>query len=105
MTLLHQPHDRLFKDSLKEKPVAVDFLQAHLPPEIFKRLDLNTLQLTDKSLLTPDLVEIHSDVVYRCQIDGKAGYIPILFLLERTPAQAWNKWGESPLASIAYSDA
>ncbi len=82
MALLHQPHDRLFKDSLKEKPIAVDFFKAHLPPQIFKRLDLSTLQLTDKSLLTPELKEIHSDIIYRCQFDGKEGYIPILFLFE-----------------------
>src|SRR5260364_446349 len=52
MSISHQPHDKYFKASLKERQIAVDF------------------------------VEIHSDIVYRCQFDGKDGYIPILFLLE-----------------------
>ncbi len=82
MSLLHQPHDLLFKDSLKEKPIAVAFLKAHLPAELYQKLNFNTLQLTDKSLLTPEMQEIHCDVVYRCHIDGKDGYLPILFLLE-----------------------
>src|SRR5260363_339450 len=79
MSISHQPHDKYFKASLKERQIAVDFLKSHLQPDLYQRLDLSTLHLTDKSLHTPDFVEIHSDIVYRCQFDGQDGYIPILF--------------------------
>nr|WP_185181224.1 Rpn family recombination-promoting nuclease/putative transposase [Mycoavidus sp. B2-EB] len=40
------------------------------------------MQAVDKSYVTAELREVHSDMVYACQINGKAGYIPLLLLLE-----------------------
>ncbi|BBO60302.1 Rpn family recombination-promoting nuclease/putative transposase [Mycoavidus sp. B2-EB] len=82
MSHILQPHDKFFKGSLKEKPVALDFLKAHLPANVYQKLDLNTLRTVDKSYITDELREIHSDIVYACQINGKDGYIPLLLLLE-----------------------
>lgn len=59
METVRQPHDRFCKSS-----IAADLLKAHLPPELFKRLDLNTLHLTDKSLSLPKLREMHCDMVH-----------------------------------------
>lgn len=67
---------------MKERQIAVDFLKSHLPPGLYQRLDLNTLYLTDKSLGMSELREMHCDIVYKCTIDGKDGYIPIIFQLE-----------------------
>jgi predicted transposase/invertase (TIGR01784 family) len=75
-----QSHDKLFKVSLTEKQVAIDYLKSHLPVEIYERININTLELTDKSFILPKFREIHSDIVYRCQFDGKDGYI--FFILE-----------------------
>ncbi len=91
MTLTHQPHDKFFKASLKERQIAVDFLKAYLPAEIYQRLDLNTLQLIDKSLSMPALKEMHSDIVYQCQLDGQAGYIPIVFSSSTFPPHL-SRW-------------
>lgn len=63
----HQAHDKLFKLSLTEKKVAIAYLKAHLPPKIYKHINLNTLELTDKSFVLAKFREIHSDIVYRCQ--------------------------------------
>lgn len=79
-SFIHQPHDRFFKCSLTEKKIAIDFLKTYLPTEIYKRIDLATLELTDKSFILPKLREIHSDIIYRCQLDGKASYV--FFLVE-----------------------
>ena len=78
----HQPHDKFFKVSVKEKAIVESFLKAHLPATTYQRLDLTTLALTEKSLSLPGLQEMHCDLVYSCQIDGHAGYVPILFLFE-----------------------
>src|SRR5260363_206522 len=82
MSISHQPHDKYFKASLKERQIAVDFLKSHLQPGLYQRLDLSTLHLTDKSLGMSELREMHCDIVYKCTIDGKDGYIPIIFQLE-----------------------
>jgi predicted transposase/invertase (TIGR01784 family) len=79
--IIHQRHDKLVKRSFDEKNIAIDFLKAHLLPDVYRRIDINTLELTDKSFVLPEFREIHSDVVYRCQFDQKElGYI--FFLLE-----------------------
>jgi len=78
--VIHQSHDKCFKRSLKEKRVAIDYLKSHLQPDIYKRININTLELTNKSFISLRFREIHSDIIYRCKIDHKEGYI--FFLLE-----------------------
>lgn len=77
---IYQSHDKLFKYSLSKKTVAISFLKSRLSSEIYKLININTLQLTDKSFVLPEFREIHSDIVYQCQINGKEGYI--FFILE-----------------------
>jgi predicted transposase/invertase (TIGR01784 family) len=82
MRLAYQEHDKFFKQSLKERQIALDFFRAHLPDVIYQKLDLNTLQAIDKSYLTPEGQEIQSDIIFTCQLAGNPAYIPILFLVE-----------------------
>lgn len=77
---IHQPHDKYFKQSLKNKKVAIDFLKSYLPLEIYQKIDINSLQLTEKSFIVPQLREIHSDIIYKCLINNSTGYL--FFLLE-----------------------
>lgn len=83
-TIIHQPFDKLFKISLTEKKVAISYLKARVPAEIYKRININTLELTDKSFILPKFREIHSDIVYRCQFDDKEGYIFFILGAEST---------------------
>ncbi|WP_342220777.1 Rpn family recombination-promoting nuclease/putative transposase [Rickettsiella endosymbiont of Miltochrista miniata] len=71
---LHQVHDKFFKNSLKEKKIAIDFLKAYLSPKIYEKIDINSLQLTEKSFVIPELKEIHSDIIYKCLINEKSAY-------------------------------
>lgn len=80
MVKIHQIHDKFFKRSLKEKKIAIDLIRGVVPPLIVKRINFSSLELTDKSLMLPRLEEIHCDVIYRCLIDEKEGYI--FFLIE-----------------------
>ncbi|WP_143549587.1 Rpn family recombination-promoting nuclease/putative transposase, partial [Rickettsiella grylli] len=77
---IHQAHDKLFKYSLSKKTIAISFLKSRLSSEIYKLINIETLQLTDKSFVLPEFREIHSDIVYQCQINEKKGYI--FFILE-----------------------
>lgn len=80
MTRIHQPHDKYFKANLKYKRVAIDFLKTYLEPELFSKIDINSLQLTEKSFILPRLREIHSDVIYKCVLNNSLAYL--FFLLE-----------------------
>jgi predicted transposase/invertase (TIGR01784 family) len=77
---LHQIHDKFFKNSLKEKKIAIDFLKAYLSPSVYEKIDINSLQLTEKSFVIPELREIHSDIIYKCCINEKSAYL--FFLIE-----------------------
>ncbi|BBB15366.1 transposase [Candidatus Rickettsiella viridis] len=77
---IHHPHDKFFKRNLKEKKIAIDFLKAYLPQTIYKSIDIHTLQLTEKSFIVPELKEIHSDIIYKCEINQTSGYL--FFLVE-----------------------
>lgn len=77
---IHQPHDKLFKYSLSKKTVAISFLKSRLSPEVYKLINIDTLRLTDKSFILPEFREIHSDIIYQCQINRKESYI--FFILE-----------------------
>ena len=72
---LHHPHDSFAKKALSKLAVAKDLLKAHLSPELVRRIDWNTLWLTNKSYVTEQLSQLHSDVVYSCQVEGKKAYI------------------------------
>ncbi|MGY4687828.1 Rpn family recombination-promoting nuclease/putative transposase [Petrotoga sp. DB-2] len=61
------------------KKIAQNFLENYLPTEITKVLDLNYLTKEDKSYVDEDLKESHSDMLYKTRINGKDGYIYILF--------------------------
>jgi predicted transposase YdaD len=82
MGIIHQPHDKFAKESLKQIHIMRDFLQHHLPTTIYQRLDMSTLQTTDKSYLNAHVEGLSSDIVYRCHISGQEGYIPVLLLVE-----------------------
>ncbi len=82
---IFQPFDKLFKVSLSEKKVAISYLKAHVPAEIYKRINIDTLALTDKSFILPKFREVHSDIVYRCQFDNQDGYIFFILEAESTP--------------------
>ncbi|BBB15167.1 transposase [Candidatus Rickettsiella viridis] len=77
---IYHPHDKFFKRNLKEKKVAIDFLKVYLPQAIYNAINLDTLQLTEKSFIVPELREIHSDIIYKCEIKQKSGYL--FFLIE-----------------------
>ncbi|MGA7535758.1 MAG: Rpn family recombination-promoting nuclease/putative transposase [Candidatus Rickettsiella isopodorum] len=41
----------------------MDFLKSYLAPQLYKKIDINSLPLTEKSFIVPQLREIHSDVI------------------------------------------
>jgi predicted transposase/invertase (TIGR01784 family) len=82
---IHHPHDGFFKHALSNLTVAKDLLRAHLSPSIQQRIRWDSLKLSNKSYTDEKLAQLHSDVVYTCQIDEKSSYIYILLEQQTKP--------------------
>ncbi len=80
-----KPHDVFFKHLFSQKEQAMEFLEKTTPPEIVKKLDLNSLQLDTTDYVDDDLKEYFADVVYNCnyKLNEKTNkVIKISFLFE-----------------------
>lgn len=76
--LIHQPHDKLVKQSLSDIRVMNDFCKAHLPPSMLNAFDLNTLKLKKNTFISPEYKDSESDVLYTVQLEGSTAYIYLL---------------------------
>lgn len=79
MDIIKNPHDSLFKRTLGDKEVAVDFLQNYLPDNILKEIDLTDIKVAKDSFIDKELEESFSDILYNVSIDGRDGFIYVLF--------------------------
>ena len=83
--IIHTPHDGFFKHSLSDISVAQDFIQAYLSPAIIQRISWDTLRFTNRSFTDEQLNDLHSDVLYTCQLDKKDAYIYLLIEQQTNP--------------------
>lgn len=58
--------------------IASDILKHALPPELFHKIDLSSLRLTDKSFISKSLRRIESDLIFKALVDGYDGYICLI---------------------------
>ena len=79
MDIIKNPHDSLFKRTLGDKEVAVDFLENYLPNSILKEIDLTDIKVAKDSFIDKELEESFSDILYNVSIDGKEGFVYLLF--------------------------
>lgn len=76
MHKISNPHDRFFRQSLSDIQIAKDFFEAHLPPSILAKVDLNSLTICKESYIDEELKECIDDIVYKVNIENKQqGYI------------------------------
>ena len=85
MQKIISPHDKLFKLSLQEKQVAIDFFKQHLPVDIQKLLQFDTLHLESESFIDQEQREHFSDVLYSVVINDEPGYLFVLAEHQSTP--------------------
>lgn len=77
-SIIHQPHDKFFKLSLSELPVAKEFFTEHLPPAVLEKLNLETLKLENHSFVDENYKGSEADIIYSVTTGNAKGY---LFLL------------------------
>ncbi len=76
--VIKNPHDALFKSMCENINVTIDLLKSALPADLFNKIKLDTLQLTDKSFVLPEMAQRHSDIIYQAEINHHEGYIAFL---------------------------
>jgi predicted transposase/invertase (TIGR01784 family) len=86
--IIPQRHDSYIKNILSDISLAKSLMESHLPKSIVKRLDWDSVQLTNKSFVSEELKQLHSDVVYKCTLDKQQGYLYYLVEHQSTP----DKW-------------
>ncbi len=59
---LHNPHDKLFRAAMQYPEVVREFLEMHLPQEIKKNLDFNSISTCPNTLVDQDLKLLHSNL-------------------------------------------
>ncbi|RAK05469.1 putative transposase/invertase (TIGR01784 family) [Halanaerobium saccharolyticum] len=79
MKVIKNPHDSLFKRTLGDKEVAIDFLENYLPDNILEEIDLTEIKIAKDSFIDEELEESFSDILYNVSIEGKNGFIYLLF--------------------------
>jgi hypothetical protein len=72
MSLVSNPHDKLFKQIWSDRETARDFLANYLPDRIRKLIDLNTIEIRKDSFVESNLKEFFSDLLYRVSFGDKA---------------------------------
>ena len=83
--VITNPHDQFFRESMKNKHVAVEFLQTHLPDEIQALVDFNDLTLQPRSHSNSVRRESTVDVLFKTQVTGKVAYIYLLLEHQSSP--------------------
>ncbi len=73
-------HDSFFKYLMEDKENVKDLIQATLPKNIVKKLDLTTLRKLDTQRVTADLKITFADVAYNCKYNNRD--ITLAFLFE-----------------------
>jgi len=82
-SFIHQPHDKLFKQSLSNPAAARDILSLYLPPEILSLLDLTRLELQPNSFIDAEHRTNAVDLLYKTRFQNEEGYIWILLEHQR----------------------
>ena len=77
-SIITSPHDKLFRASMQNPEVARDFLMAHLPADLTKKIDLKSIVVCPNTFIDEELLLTESDVLIKCTIDEKEGFIYIL---------------------------
>jgi len=79
MDIVNNPHDKYFKQVMGDKENTRDFLANYLPQDLQELIDLDSLVIQKDSFVEKDLQERFSEIIYRVKINGRDGYLYLLF--------------------------
>lgn len=83
--LIHNPHDKFFKEAFSHIEVVRSFVKTYLQPRIDFRINLNNLQLFQNDSVDSSLKEAFSDIIYKTETILEKIPVYLLFEHKRTP--------------------
>ncbi|MCB9758811.1 MAG: Rpn family recombination-promoting nuclease/putative transposase [Alphaproteobacteria bacterium] len=79
-------HDRLFKAVLSQPRYAAQHFRDHLQPEVLRHLQLDTLELVDRSFIGEELSARHVDLLFKVTLaSGEEALVYLLLEHQSTP--------------------
>jgi len=72
------PHDRYARAMFKNKKVAREFFESHLPKKILKKINFSSLTPQPESFIVDKLRMQIADLLYSVTFDDKPGYLYVL---------------------------
>jgi recombination-promoting nuclease RpnB len=84
-SIITNSHDQFFRESMKDKRVAKEFLATHLPPELCALMDMDQLVLQPRSQSNAVRRESIVDLLFKTAIAGKEAYIYLLLEHQSSP--------------------
>ena len=61
-SIIHNPHDKLFRAAMQYPEVVREFLEMHLPEQIKKNLEFNNISTCPNTFVDQDLKLVQSDI-------------------------------------------
>jgi hypothetical protein len=84
--VIHNPHDRLFKDTFAHKASLLSFVRAYVPADIAALVAGSTAaEPWPISFVDPEFAMSHSDVIYKFMLNGRPAFLYLLFEHQSTP--------------------
>ena len=76
---ISKPHDSFFKAIFSNKKSIIELLRMSLPPKVFNKIDLDSIEIEKGSFISKEFKQYASDLIVRCKYNKKDAYIYILF--------------------------
>src|SRR5262245_52206582 len=76
--LIHQPHDKLFKQSMADIRVAKNFFETNLPSHMSNEIKLETLKLNKHTFIDSTFQTTEADVLYTVNTNKGLAYLYLL---------------------------
>jgi predicted transposase YdaD len=76
---VNKPHDSFFKKVFRDVNNTRDFLKSYLPKELSKRIDFNTMTMSDTEKDDAKYKKSYLDLSVQCRLDDKESQIYIIF--------------------------
>lgn len=70
---LHNPHDKLFRETWSNLENVRSFLKHYLPADVLKLMDLQSLEISKDSFVEKELADYFSDMLYKVTLSGSPG--------------------------------
>ena len=85
MTGVVTPHDHFFRGMLQHKETAKEFFQSHLPANIRKEINLDSIKLESDTFIESNLRSQATDLLYSAQFSERLGYLYLHVEHQSTP--------------------